>query len=508
MRKLHLFQTLLTSLPTRWRLALTSFGLLAILLIALGILIPSIEEQTLLTSQAQVLIDEANTVQSEGQIFEGLPGKSQSLTSSASTTDRAGTWEKAIRTIVGKNVGASLLSPDGRTLTTIGANPSGAQNPVVRLAPSKVHQWLTAPAKQSYNLAYDNQGQRELIILQPLAGVGKPGEKIAGQGVEAILQLSMSTAPTEQAVSAMRLYLTIGILIALGLAAALTFPLMSLALRPLVEMERVSSRIAAGALSLRLAEPPARDEIGRLARAFNSMVARLETAFARQKRFVADVSHELRTPLTALGGSLEMLLLRADEGDEEAAHHLMSGMYAEVERMQRLVADLLILTRLDEKHIKLRVEAISVPSLLEEVRERVQGLLCGQHLCCQISPNLPSLHGDADQLRRVLLNLVENALKFTPPGGRIELAAHTEGTSLAILEIRDTGSGIPAEDLPHVFDRFYRVDPSRTRSFSPVGGSGLGLSIAKELIEAHGGTIAISSLVDKGTTVTVCLPVS
>ena len=118
------------------------------------------------------------------------------------------------------------------------------------------------------------------------------------------------------------------------------------------------------------------------------------------------------------------------------------------------------------------------------------------------------MHGDIDQLRRVLLNLVENALKFTPPGGRIELAAHGEGTSLVVLEVRDTGSGIPAEDLPHVFDRFYRADPSRTRTFSPVGGSGLGLSIARELIEAHGGTIAISSLVDKGTTVSVRLPAS
>src|SRR5260370_13009739 len=113
-------------------------------------------------------------------------------------------------------------------------------------------------------------------------------------------------------------------------------------------MERVSARIAAGALSLRLTEPAARVEIGRLARAFNSMVAGLEAAFARQKRFVADVSHELRTPLTGLGGSLEILLFGAANDDEEATHHLMSGMYAEVERLQRLVADLLALTRLDE----------------------------------------------------------------------------------------------------------------------------------------------------------------
>jgi two-component system, OmpR family, sensor kinase len=506
--KPHLFQTLLISLPIRWRLALASFGLLTILLTALGILIPSLEEHTLLTSQAQVLANEANTVQSEGQILGSLPAKSQASASSTSAKGQIVAWKQAIQNIVGQNVSASLLSPDGRTLLIIGANPSNTQNPVVTLPASTVHQWLTAPTKPLYYFANDNQGQRELVILQPLIRTDKQAEEISGSEVEAILQMGAPTSPTDQAVATMRLYLTFGILIALAIAAALTLPLMSLALHPLVEMERMSSRIAAGALSLRLTEPHTQDEIGRLARAFNSMVARLEDAFARQKRFVADVSHELRTPLTAISGSLEMLLIRASEGDEEAVHHLMSGMYAEFERMQRLVTDLLTLTRLDEKRIKLRVEMISVPSLVEEVRERVQGLLCGKHISCQIASDLPPLQGDADQLRRVLLNLVENALKFTPSSGRLELVAHREGTSFVTLEVRDTGIGIPAEDLPHVFDRFYRADPSRTRSFSPVGGSGLGLSIAKELIEAHGGTIAISSLVDKGTTVTVRLPVS
>src|SRR5258707_6883916 len=163
---------------------------------------------------------------------------------------------------------------------------------------------------------------------------------------KALLQLSIPTTALDQAVSTTRLYLFLGLLVALGLAAALILPLINLALRPLVEMEKVSSRIAAGALELRLAEPPARDEIGRMARAFNDMVARLEAAFARQKRFVADVSHELRTPLTGLSGSLEMLLLGADDGDAAIARRLLSGMYTEVERMQRLVADLLALTHL------------------------------------------------------------------------------------------------------------------------------------------------------------------
>lgn len=145
-------------------------------------------------------------------------------------------------------------------------------------------------------------------------------------------------------------------------------------------------------------------------------------------------------------------------------------------------------------------------ALINEVLEQLQGLVHGQELCSQVPADLPALRGDGDQLRRVVLNIVENALKFTPTTGRVELRAYREDATFVTLEVRDTGIGILPEALPHVFDRFYRADPSRTRLSLKVGGSGLGLSIAKELVEAHGGTIAISSIVDQGTTVTLRLP--
>ncbi|HEY4384863.1 MAG TPA: ATP-binding protein, partial [Ktedonobacteraceae bacterium] len=253
-------------------------------------------------------------------------------------------------------------------------------------------------------------------------------------------------------------------------------------------------------------EPPANDEIGRMARAFNNMVARLETAFARQKRFVSDVSHELRTPLTALGGSLEMLLLGADDGDTQAARRLMVGMYNEVERMQRLVTDLLALTHLDEGRIKLHLRAVNAHTLISMVYEQVQGLVQDQQFYYDIPPNLPAIHGDSDQLQRILLNIVENALKFTPSPGRVEISAYSKHTNTVTLVVHDTGIGISQEALPHVFDRFYRADPSRTRAILRVGGSGLGLSIARELIEAHHGNIEMSSIVGQGTTVLIHLP--
>lgn len=514
MHRVPSFRRLLAPLPLRWRLALVSLGLLATLLISLGLLISASEEQTLLTNQANALGAEAILVQGTGprSATSFTPAQLQALPTMSD--DLASRLVSAIRSDLGQDVGVSLLSFDGRILTTPAQQNADRHHPPlpgVTLTPSTVQHWLiTRPA---YLLTNDTLGQRELVVLQPIVVWDKaaavnidPSNSLVGYQ-KALLQLSVPTTPIDQSMATTRLVLISGILAALGIAVALTLPLINLALRPLVEMERVSTQIAAGALSLRLTEPAARDEIGRLARAFNSMVARLEAAFARQKRFVADVSHELRTPLTGLGGSLEILLFGATTDDEEATHHLMSGMYAEVERMQRLVTDLLALTRLDEGRLKLRLTPVEVAPLLADVCAQMQSQVHGQSLTYQVPPGLPALHGDADQLRRVLLNLVENALKFTPAGGCVELRAANEKPGWVRLSIQDTGAGIPSEALPHVFERFYRADSSRTRHASHIGGSGLGLSLARELVEAHGGTIAISSSVDQGTTVTLSLPV-
>jgi two-component system OmpR family sensor kinase len=502
MHRLPSFRRLLAPFPLRWRLALVSLGLLVTLLISLGILISASEEQTLLTNQANALGAEASLARGAGggsttpftaAQIQAFPTMSDELAS--------GLVSDAQR-VLGQTIGVSVVSFAGRVLA---APPL----PGVTLAPSRVQQWLIT--RPTYLLANDNLGQRELVVLQPIvvpdkfvASNSAPSNSLAGYR-KALLQLSVPTTSIDQSIATTRLILILGMLAALGIAVALTLPLINLALRPLVEMERVSARIAAGALSLRLTEPAARDEIGRLARAFNSMVARLEAAFARQKRFVADVSHELRTPLTGLGGSLEILLFGAANDDEETTHHLMSGMYAEVERMQRLVVDLLALTRLDEGRLKLRLTPVEVSPLLADVCTQMQSQVHGQSLTYQVPPGLPALRGDADQLRRVLLNIVENALKFTPAGGCVELRAANEKQGWVMLEIQDTGAGIPSEALPHVFERFYRADSSRTRQSSQIGGSGLGLSLARELVEAHGGTIAISSRVGQGTTVTLRL---
>lgn len=500
------FPPLLASLPIRWRLALVTFGLFAILLTALGILISTTEEKILLENQANVLLQEATLTQSQLIVTKIAPTQSQIIAFPTMRKEAAASVVPIVESFdQNQNMNITVLTPEGEML----ANASTSQKraplavPLTRLS---LQQWLT---EKPYILVNDNQGQRQLVVLQHIVVWDKtvkttPDNDIVGYK-QGILLLSIPTTTIDQAVTITRLTLALGIFVVLCIAAALTLPLISVALRPLRELERVSSLIAMGTLSLRLAEPPTQDEIGRMARAFNSMVARLEATFARQKRFVADVSHELRTPLTGLGGSLEMLLIRADNDDEETKHHLLNGMYREVERMQRLVTDLLALTRLDEGYMKPQMETVPVAPLVAEVCEQVQELISGQKLSSQIPADLPALRADTGQLRRVLLNIVENALKFTSSTGCITIVASREGTEHIRLEIQDTGIGIPPKDLPHVFDRFYRADLSRTRPSRQAGGSGLGLSIAKGIVEAHGGKIAIRSSPGEGTIVTLWL---
>ena len=462
-------------LPLRWRLVLVSFALLVVLLGALGTLISFTEERALLSNEAAALYNEARLA---------ISGHADA--------------DVLVTRLAGANTGAALILPDGTVITSSDTLPLAP--PSVTVDPDELaHALQSQPGSYIYEVTRDTTGHRQLVVLLPAF--------LQNPQTTAVLVLHTPTAPIDHAVATTRLILSIGIAFALLIAAALLLPLVNRALRPLREMERVSRRIADGDLSLRLEPPSTQDEIGQLAWSFNVMVARLEAAFTRQKRFVADAAHELRTPLTALGGGLEMLLLGADQGDAEAARRLLRGMYAETERMRRLVEDLLTLTRLDEGRAGLRLERIEVGPLIQDVTEQARRLASGQEITCSTSEGLPPVRADADRVRQVLLNLIDNALKFTPATGHIELAAHLDKDTVGsvAIEVRDSGLGIPAEALPHVFDRFYRTDPARARSGAQPGGSGLGLAIAKGLVEAQGGTISIASKEDAGTTVTLTL---
>ncbi|MFN8514493.1 MAG: ATP-binding protein [Chloroflexia bacterium] len=252
--------------------------------------------------------------------------------------------------------------------------------------------------------------------------------------------------------------------------------------------------------------PGGRDEIGRLSTAFDHMVDRLEGALRAQRQFVADASHELRTPLTALGGLVEMLLLGADRGDTATTQRALRSAHREIERLARLVGDLLTLSRLDARP-DVEHRPVDLAVLVAEVGEQARFLAGERAVTWRVDGPL-TLAGDRDKLKQVLLNLTGNAIAFTGETGRIELRAARLATGRgdsARIEVEDNGAGIAPSELPRLFERFYRGDKSRARR-ADGGGNGLGLAIARAIVEAHGGTIAARSTLGQGTTFTIELP--
>lgn len=487
----------LARIPLRWRLAAVCLGLLVALMVGLATLTVVYERHAMFTTQATALRSAAQLAVQAGDQDEGpvtlLPPNTTPPPVGPLPYRLGAQVAFLSHRLAGASTNVVVYTTDGTVLVTSDDVP---QAPIAAIvSPEQVQRAATSAQDQGwYMVARNPLGHHQLVTLLPV---------VVNGSTAMVLQIGTPTEPIDEAIAATRLALVLGLLGALVLGALLTPPLVRAALRPLREMERTSTRISGGDLSLRLNEPPTQDEIGRLAHSFNRMVARLDIAFTRQKRFVADVSHELRTPLTALGGGMEMLLIGAERGDPETTRRLMRGMYAEVERMRRLVEDLLTLTRLDEGRLQMRLERIAPGALLSAVCDQAEQLGRGQVIQSEIAPDLPDIQADADRLRQVLLNLVDNALKFTPIPGTVTLRAHQDDTGHVALEVEDSGVGIPPEALPHVFERFFRADSSRARLPGQVGGSGLGLAIAKSLIEASGGQISVRSELGHGTCVTV-----
>lgn len=275
------------------------------------------------------------------------------------------------------------------------------------------------------------------------------------------------------------------------------------ALFPVDRLTRAAEEIEAGDLAKRVQVPSKMDELGRLAVTFNRMIARLQAAFERQRQFTADASHEMRTPLAVMRGDIEIALRR--ERKPEEYRSVLTSNLEEIIRLSRLVEDLLMLARADAGQTLLQCEPMALDELCAQVTEYLTPLAedKGQQLQ-YLPPSSPvKVNGDAQRLKQLLLNLLDNAIKYTPPNGTIQLTL-TQEQQDAVLSISDTGRGIPEEDLPHIFDRFFRH--SRSTSDKTVQGFGLGLSIVKWIVDSHGGKITAESKLDKGTKFTVRLP--
>jgi signal transduction histidine kinase len=231
------------------------------------------------------------------------------------------------------------------------------------------------------------------------------------------------------------------------------------------------------------------------------MLDSLQGAYRAQQRFVADASHELRAPLTAIQGNLELLERQTNMPPEERRQAVSEAKH-EAHRLARLVADLLALARADAG-VPLRREPVELDRILMESVADARHLTRGQKL--EVGHLEPAVvHGDPDRLKQLILILLDNAIKYTPPSGQVTASLHRNGQSVEVA-VRDTGIGIPKEALPRVFDRFYRADPARTRD---PGGTGLGLSIARWIAEQHSGAVTIKSSPGQGTTATAHLPLN
>ncbi len=338
-------------------------------------------------------------------------------------------------------------------------------------------------------------GQDTLVVLIPLR---RPGTDTGPTGV---LQLSARLDLVDAVLSRQLLLIAIGIVVTLILGTVGGLWLTGSTLAPLQWMVVTCRRIAGGDLSQRVNLPQRRDEIGQLASTFDDMVARLEETFAGQRQFIADASHELRTPLTAIAGSLDVLLL-GPEGDPQTTHRMLNGMRREVQRLTRLVTDLLMLTRLDA-HQALNRQTVDLAALAREVAEQMKPVAGARVIQVETTGDT-RVQGDPDRLKQVLLNLVVNAVRFTDPeGGVIRLGVNQLERDVR-LTVSDNGSGIPPEAQSHLFERFYRVDKARARV---SGGSGLGLAIVKAIVDAHGGAIeAVKSAPGQGSVFMLLIP--
>lgn len=317
------------------------------------------------------------------------------------------------------------------------------------------------------------------------------------------IRLGQSLAAMQSARRRALIVLGIAIPMALLLGSFGGLVLANQALSPVDRITSAAELIAKGDLTERVPVPEKMDEIGRLAATFNHMISRLQAAFERQKQFTSDASHELRTPLAVMRGDIE-ITLRRDRPSEEYKRVLTSNL-EEIIRLSRLVEDLLMLARGDSGQVELRCEPVNLDKLCQQMADYISPLAQQreQTLTYNSASAEVTVNADLQRIKQLLLNLLDNAIKYTEPGGKITLDLKAED-KCAVITVSDTGRGIPTEDLPHIFERFFRR--SAKTSDRSASGFGLGLSIVKWIVDSHGGKIETRSQAGQGTEFIVKLP--
>jgi heavy metal sensor kinase len=379
---------------------------------------------------------------------------------------------------------AQVLNQAGRVIVSFGEVAHSPMIPPrsVRLALAGRLTLTNAslgPARQPFRLlatpVFREAQQQLVVVAAPLQGVD--------EAVDRILNLLLIAGPVAMAVA--------------GIGA---WWLLRRALDPVERMRRKAEEIGFDQLHERLAVPKAKDEIGQLAATLNAMLDRLEAGVLANRQLIADASHELRTPLAAMRVELDVSL--RDGHRTAAEREVLESVREDVDRMSRTVDNLITLARADEGRLDLLSDEVDLDQALDEAARPLWALAEAKQVRLHTTGEPVRTRGDEQRLQHALTNLIENAIKFTPPGGEVTLSSWRRGGEVGVT-VSDTGPGIPADARPHVFDRFYRVDRSRSRE---SGGSGLGLAICREIATAHGGRVWVDSEEGKGSAFSLALP--
>lgn len=351
---------------------------------------------------------------------------------------------------------------------------------------------FTADASHHQNIVHLSDGSSLLIVTKPVTIAGENG----------LIEMGLSTAELDDPLSKLLVILVAGLAIAVVIMVAGGYFLIGNSLRPVETIRSTAEQITFGNLSSRLPVVATGDAIEALSVTLNQMLERLETAYQQAKRFSADASHELRTPLAIMKAELESML--GQPWPEQAVDQLVSVM-EETDHLSRIVENLLSLSRLDAGDARFDQSRIDLAALVRSTAEQMILLVEEKHQALVIQAERPVvINADPTMMRQVIINLLDNAVKYTRLGGTIILAV-VAGDGKAVLQVADNGVGISEASLPHVMNRFFRSERAKN---SDISGAGLGLAVVKSICEAHNGAIDIESREGSGTTVKVILPLA
>jgi heavy metal sensor kinase len=464
---------MIRALPIRWRLSLWYMSLTALVLVIFSVAVYIGLERRLSATLDEDLRSQASLAASSVT----FGGGNAILDAAYQLSNDALLW---------------VLSLNGTQMLKVGGTQfeqfSPQQDEVERAAVGKT------------TLSTVKVGDQTLrMITVPIRGGDRRGST---NEIVGALQLGYSTSRVEDALDLLVQALLVIAPVAIVIAALTGYLLAGRALRPVADITRLAGQIDGDDLAARLSLDLPNDELGRLASTFDSMLNRIDLAFQRQRQFTGDAAHELRTPLALMRSQIDLALTQADTPLE--FREALTALDGDVARMTSLVGMLLSLARADAGQLAPNRDSVDLADLARDVAEQLEPIARenGIAITTDLAPVTVSV--DADMIIQVLVNLIDNAITNTPPGGTITVCVAPGDAATALVAVSDTGVGIPPEHLPRIFDRFYRIDTGRARS---RGGIGLGLAICQAIAHAHDGVLSAHSENGHGSTFTLTIPI-